>query len=88
MATKFVANVANRTTEIELTGINIAATIGDSGSNIEQVEVLGRHEDCSVLSFLILVKDRNILNMCTPLARVHTDSVHIFLRGLKIFIEI
>ena len=36
----------------------IAATIADSGSNIEQVEVLGRHEDCSVLSFLLLVHDR------------------------------
>jgi len=36
----------------------VAATIGDCGSNIEQVEVLGRHEDCSVLSFLLLVKDR------------------------------
>ena len=36
----------------------VAATIGDSDSNIEQVEVLGRQEDCSVLSFLILVRDR------------------------------
>ncbi|MEL7184900.1 MAG: bifunctional (p)ppGpp synthetase/guanosine-3',5'-bis(diphosphate) 3'-pyrophosphohydrolase [Pseudomonadota bacterium] len=36
----------------------VAATIADSHSNIEQVEVLGRHEDCSVLSFLLLVKDR------------------------------
>ncbi len=36
----------------------VATTIGDCGSNIEQVEVLGRHEDCSVLSFLLLVKDR------------------------------
>ena len=35
--------------------------IGDSGSNIEQVEVVGRHEDCSILSFLIKVKDRNHL---------------------------
>jgi RelA/SpoT family (p)ppGpp synthetase len=39
----------------------VAATIGDSGSNIEQVEVLGRHEDCSMLSFLILVRDRKHL---------------------------
>ena len=39
----------------------VAATIGDCGSNIEQVEVLGRHEDCSVLSFLLLVKDRKHL---------------------------
>ena len=36
----------------------VAATIGDCGSNIEQVSVLGRHEDCSVLSFLLQVKDR------------------------------
>ena len=39
----------------------VAATIGDSGSNIEQVEVVGRHDDCSVLSFLIKVKNRNHL---------------------------
>jgi GTP pyrophosphokinase len=39
----------------------VAATIGDSGSNIEQVEVVGRHDDCSVLSFLIKVRDRNHL---------------------------
>jgi len=36
----------------------VAATIGDCSSNIEQVEVLGRHEDCSILTFLLLVKDR------------------------------
>jgi RelA/SpoT family (p)ppGpp synthetase len=36
----------------------VAATIADCGSNIEQVEVLGRHEDCSVLSFLLQVRDR------------------------------
>jgi len=39
----------------------VAATIGDAGSNIEQVSVLGRHEDCSVLAFLILVRDRRHL---------------------------
>jgi (p)ppGpp synthase/HD superfamily hydrolase len=39
----------------------VAATIGDTGSNIEQVEVIGRHDDCSVLSFLIKVKDRKHL---------------------------
>ncbi|MDH3338380.1 MAG: bifunctional (p)ppGpp synthetase/guanosine-3',5'-bis(diphosphate) 3'-pyrophosphohydrolase [Gammaproteobacteria bacterium] len=39
----------------------IAATIADSGSNIEQVSVLGRHEDCSVLSFLLQVKNRQHL---------------------------
>ncbi|MEM9401105.1 MAG: bifunctional (p)ppGpp synthetase/guanosine-3',5'-bis(diphosphate) 3'-pyrophosphohydrolase [Pseudomonadota bacterium] len=42
----------------------VAAVIGDEDSNIEQVEVLGRHEDCSVLAFLILVKNR------THLARI------------------
>ena len=39
----------------------VAATIADSGSNIEQVSVLGRHEDCSVLSFLLQVRDRQHL---------------------------
>ena len=39
----------------------VAATIGDCGSNIEQVEVLGRHDDCSVLSFLLQVRDRTHL---------------------------
>ncbi|MBT8103967.1 MAG: bifunctional (p)ppGpp synthetase/guanosine-3',5'-bis(diphosphate) 3'-pyrophosphohydrolase [Gammaproteobacteria bacterium] len=39
----------------------VAATIADCGSNIEQVEVLGRHEDCSILTFLLSVKDRNHL---------------------------
>jgi RelA/SpoT family (p)ppGpp synthetase len=39
----------------------VAATIGDTGSNIEQVSVLGRHEDCSVLAFQILVRDRTHL---------------------------
>ena len=39
----------------------VAATIADCGSNIEQVEVLGRHEDCSVLSFLLTVKNRTHL---------------------------
>lgn len=39
----------------------VAATIGDCKSNIEQVSVLGRHEDCSVLSFLLQVRDRKHL---------------------------
>jgi len=39
----------------------VAATIADCGSNIEQVSVLGRHEDCSVLSFLLQVHDRTHL---------------------------
>ena len=36
----------------------VAATIGDTGSNIEQVEVISRHEDVSVLTFLLQVHDR------------------------------
>jgi GTP pyrophosphokinase len=39
----------------------VATTIADSRSNIEQVSVLGRHEDCSVLSFLLQVRDRHHL---------------------------
>ena len=39
----------------------VAATIGDAGSNIEQVEVLGRHDDCSMLSFTLQVRDRKHL---------------------------
>ena len=40
---------------------NVAATIADSQSNIEQVSVLDRHDDCSVLTFMLQVKDRNHL---------------------------
>jgi len=36
----------------------VAATIADSGSNIEQVEVISRHEDVSILTFLLQVHDR------------------------------
>lgn len=36
----------------------VAATLADSGSNIEQVEVISRHEDVSVLTFLLQVHDR------------------------------
>jgi RelA/SpoT family (p)ppGpp synthetase len=39
----------------------IAATIADSDSNIEQVEVLDRHEDCTVITFLLQIKDRKHL---------------------------
>jgi GTP pyrophosphokinase len=39
----------------------VAATIADCQSNIEQVAVLGRHEDCSILSFLLQVRDRKHL---------------------------
>lgn len=36
----------------------VAAMIADSQSNIEQVSVLDRHEDCTILTFVIQVKDR------------------------------
>ena len=36
----------------------VAATIADSDSNIEQVSVLDRQDDSTVLSFLLQVKDR------------------------------
>jgi len=36
----------------------VAAMIADSGSNIEQVEVISRHEDVSILTFLLQVHDR------------------------------
>jgi len=39
----------------------VAATIADCGSNIEQVEVMGRHDDISLLSFVLSVKDRTHL---------------------------
>ncbi len=39
----------------------VAATIADAGSNIEQVSVQGRHDDSSVMSFLLQVRDRQHL---------------------------
>jgi GTP pyrophosphokinase len=39
----------------------VAATIADTNSNIEQVEVISRHEDVSVLTFLLQVHDRSHL---------------------------
>ena len=39
----------------------VAAVIADSESNIEQVSVLDRHEDCTVLTFRLQVKDRQHL---------------------------
>jgi len=56
------------TTEIRVATVNrtgvlaeVAATIADAGSNIEQVAVADRHEDHSELTFLIQVKDRTHL---------------------------
>ena len=48
----------------------VAATIADAGSNIEQVSVLSRHEDCSVLSFLLQVHDRT--HLANIIRRVRT----------------
>jgi guanosine-3',5'-bis(diphosphate) 3'-pyrophosphohydrolase len=42
----------------------VAAVIGDSDSNIEQVSVANRHEDCTELTFQLTVKNR------THLARI------------------
>jgi RelA/SpoT family (p)ppGpp synthetase len=39
----------------------VAATIADADSNIEQVSVLDRYEDCSVITFVLHVKDRTHL---------------------------
>ena len=50
----------------------VAATIGDAGSNIEQVEVMGRHDDSSVLNFQILVRDRR--HLASIMRRVHGMS--------------
>jgi guanosine-3',5'-bis(diphosphate) 3'-pyrophosphohydrolase len=51
---------------INKTGVlaEVAATIADSGSNIEQVAVLDRQDDCTILTFLLQVKNR------THLARI------------------
>ena len=51
---------------VNKTGVlaEVAATIADSDSNIEQVSVIDRQEDCTVLTFLLQVKDR------THLARI------------------
>jgi (p)ppGpp synthase/HD superfamily hydrolase len=51
---------------VNRTGVlaEVAATIADSDSNIEQVAVLDRQDDCTILTFLLQVKDR------THLARI------------------
>jgi len=61
----------------------VAATIGDTGSNIEQVEVLGRHDDCSVLSFLIKVKDRKHLAQILRDVRKMPNVVRVARDGTK-----
>lgn len=56
-STQILVDTANRTGVLAA----VAATIADSESNIEQVSVLDRHDDCSVLRLLLLVRDRNHL---------------------------
>jgi len=55
----------------------VAATIGDAGSNIEQVSVLGRHEDCSVLAFMIQVRDRIHLAQIMRSVRNMTNVIRV-----------
>jgi RelA/SpoT family (p)ppGpp synthetase len=45
---------------VNKTGVlaEVAAMIADCKSNIEQVSVVTRHEDCTVMTFLLQVKDR------------------------------
>jgi RelA/SpoT family (p)ppGpp synthetase len=45
---------------VNKTGVlaEVAAVIADSGSNIEEVSVVNRHQDTSAMSFLLQVKDR------------------------------
>jgi RelA/SpoT family (p)ppGpp synthetase len=45
---------------INKTGVlaEVAAVIADSGSNIEEVSVVNRHQDTSAMTFLLQVKDR------------------------------
>ena len=52
-----------RVATINRTGVlaEVAATIADEGSNIEQVAVADRHEDNSELTFLLQVRDRTHL---------------------------
>jgi len=51
---------------VNKTGVlaEVAATIADTDSNIEQVAVLDRQDDCTILTFLLQVEDR------THLARI------------------
>lgn len=48
---------------VNKTGVlaEVAATIANSDSNIEQVSVTNRHEDCTELTFILTVKDRKHL---------------------------
>ena len=55
----------------------VAATIADCGSNIEQVEVMGRHDDCSLLSFVLSVKDRTHLATIMRNVRKMTNVIRV-----------
>ena len=56
----------------------VAATIADSDSNIEQVSVLGRHEDSSrVISFIVQVRDLT-----------HLEQIILNVRNMKNIIRV
>jgi (p)ppGpp synthase/HD superfamily hydrolase len=67
---------------VNKTGVlaEVAATIADSDSNIEQVAVLNRHDDCSTLTFLVQVKDRTHL---AKKDRTHLAKVMRKVRNMK-----
>ena len=51
----------------------VAATIADCRSNIEQVSVMGRQDDSSVLTFLLHVKDRkHLAQIMRNVRKMHT----------------
>ncbi len=56
----------------------VAAMIADSGSNIEQVEVVSRHEDVSVLTFLLQVHDRIHLAQIMRTVRKMPNVIRVF----------
>ena len=56
---------------ISKTGVlaEVAATIADSDSNIEQVEVLDRQDDSTIITFVLHVKDR--IHLARIMRNVH-----------------
>ncbi len=55
----------------------VATTIADAGSNIEEVSVLGRHEDASVMSFLLQVRDRQHLAQIMRMVRQMPNVIRV-----------
>ncbi|MEM7430389.1 MAG: bifunctional (p)ppGpp synthetase/guanosine-3',5'-bis(diphosphate) 3'-pyrophosphohydrolase [Pseudomonadota bacterium] len=58
---EFTSQIAVETQNKPGSLAEVAATIADAGSNIEQVSVQSRHDDCSILSFQLQVRDRQHL---------------------------